>query len=154
MLAACRRAFTEADLFIATAAVGDYAAPNPSPQKMKKSKQGLRLEMRPTVDILKTLAQAKHNGQIVVGFAAETQDLVKNAAAKLRQKKLDLMVANDVSQDGIGFGSEENQATLLFPKKAPQKLPKMSKLQLANKILDELESYCRASVMTGKSTGL
>src|SRR5262249_3579429 len=90
MLAACQRAFAEVALFTATAAVGDSAPRNPSPQKLKKSGQSLRLEMRPTIDILKSLAQAKHNGQIVVGFAAETRDLVKNASAKLMQKKLDL----------------------------------------------------------------
>lgn len=139
MLRACRNAFARCDVFIASAAVGDYRPANPQDQKIKKGPSTLSLKLKKTPDILKTLGQHKKNGQILVGFAAETGGVVANATKKLKQKALDLMVANDVSRNGLGFGSERNQITLIDKEGNTQTLPPMPKTQIATQILDRIE---------------
>ncbi|HEX5035271.1 MAG TPA: bifunctional phosphopantothenoylcysteine decarboxylase/phosphopantothenate--cysteine ligase CoaBC, partial [bacterium] len=114
MMKACRKAFPASDLFIASAAVGDYAPTLRSAKKLKKSEQGLSLELKPSRDILKSLGSVKKPGQIVVGFAAETDKLKAHALEKLKKKNLDLIVANDVSRGDIGFSNDANQVTLFF----------------------------------------
>ena len=96
------------------------------------------MKLEPTVDILAEVSRRRRNGQIIVGFAAETEHLVENAAAKLRAKRLDLLVANDVSQKGAGFDVDTNIVTLLFPDGRKIALEKMSKLDVANRVLDEV----------------
>ena len=96
------------------------------------------MKLEPTADILAELSRRRRNGQIIVGFAAETEHLLENAAAKLRAKRLDLLVANDVSQEGAGFDVDTNIVTLLFPDGRKKALEKMSKLDVANRVLDEV----------------
>lgn len=139
MLKNCERHFASADLFVASAAVGDYRFPQIAPQKLKKNEKKLKLDLEPNVDILKTLSAQKNGHQLVVGFAAETQDLLKNAEKKLKTKNLDMIIANDISQKEIGFSSEENQVTLLSPQNKVENLPQLAKNRLASLILDRVE---------------
>jgi len=129
MAAACEAEFDACDAFIAAAAVADQRPAKASDQKKKKSAGPENLRLVPNPDILAKLAKRKGR-RVLVGFAAETQDLVKNAAKKLKAKRLDLLVANPVGE-GQGFGSDVNQVTLLRPGAAPQALDLMSKTALA-----------------------
>ena len=129
----------EATIFIAAAAVADYAPVHALDQKMKKSGAEIALKLKRTPDILTEVARARHNGQLVVGFAAETQDLLENAWEKLVSKDLDAIVANDVSTEGAGFDSENNAIAILFRDRPDTvELPLMSKDEAAHRILDEI----------------
>lgn len=113
MLGACEPCFGPCDLFIAVAAVADYRPRDCAPGKRKKSGGPVTLELVPTVDILKTLASRKRPGQVVVGFAAETHEVEIYARRKLAEKRLDWIVANDVSQPGIGMNADDNTVLLI-----------------------------------------
>lgn len=113
MFATCEPLFARCDIFIAVAAVADYRPKTISTKKQKKKPGPLTLELVPTVDILKTLAARRRPDQIVIGFAAETNDVEAYARQKLKEKKLDWIVANDVSLPGIGMNADENQIILL-----------------------------------------
>src|SRR6185503_15692629 len=109
----CEPVFERCDVFIAVAAVADYRPKEPSPQKQKKQPGAVTLELVPTVDVLKTLAATKRVGQIVVGFAAETHDVEVYARRKLLEKRLDWIVANDVSSSSIGMNADDNSVVVL-----------------------------------------
>lgn len=128
-----------ASVVIKAAAVADYRVERPSPTKIKSGgkRDGMSLDLVPNPDILKELAQKK-SGAFLVGFAAETGDLRAHAADKLRAKGVDLLVANDVSQHGIGFEADDNQVTLLDRWGGALELPRMSKIQVAHAILDRV----------------
>lgn len=128
----------EATVFISAAAVSDYRVPNISGTKIKKSAAELELRLERTSDILGEVARNKHAGQVVVGFAAETNDLLANARAKLMAKNLEMIVANDVSRHDSGFDSDANAVTILVRNGEPVTLPLMSKFEVANRILDEV----------------
>jgi len=113
MLQACLPLFESCDVFIAVAAVADYRPQMVAPEKLKKTAGPLCLELVPTVDILRALAERKRPGQVVVGFAAETRDLENRARQKLEKKNLDWIVANDVSRPGVGMNSDDNTVVLL-----------------------------------------
>lgn len=113
MFAATESVFPSCDLFIAVAAVADYRPRRVSPTKTKKTAGEVVLELEPTIDILKTLAARKRPGQLVVGFAAETNDLETYAQRKLVEKNLDWIVANDVSRPEIGMNADAN-AVVVF----------------------------------------
>ncbi len=113
MLAACSPLFPGCDLFIAVAAVADYRPKAVAPRKQKKQAGPLVLELEPTVDILKTLAATRRADQVVVGFAAETDDIEAYARRKLTEKQLDWIAANDVSQPGSGMEADDNTVILL-----------------------------------------
>jgi phosphopantothenoylcysteine decarboxylase / phosphopantothenate---cysteine ligase len=128
-----------ASVVIKAAAVADYRVERPSPTKIKSGgkRDGMSLDLVPNPDILKELAQKK-SGAFLVGFAAETGDLRAHAADKLRAKGVDLLVANDVGQQGIGFEADDNQVTLLDRWGGALDLPRMSKIQVAHAILDRV----------------
>jgi phosphopantothenoylcysteine decarboxylase / phosphopantothenate---cysteine ligase len=129
----------DATIFIAAAAVADYAPERASEQKIKKSGAELELKLRRTPDILTEVARSRRNGQLIVGFAAETQDLLENAWEKLVSKDLDAVIANDVSSEGSGFDSENNAIAILFRDRPDTvELPLMSKDEAAHRILDEI----------------
>jgi len=107
----------------------------PAPRKMKKGPRRLTLELERTADILAGLA-AKKGRRIVVGFAAETDAVVEEAARKLREKRLDLVVANDVTAPGAGFGSDTNVVHLLDGDGLAEALPVLPKEEVAGRILD------------------
>jgi phosphopantothenoylcysteine decarboxylase/phosphopantothenate--cysteine ligase len=127
----------DASVVAMAAAVSDYRPAAVAPRKIKKSEGGVTIELVRTPDILRSLGEAK-GGRFLVGFAAETDALLENARKKLREKKLDLIVANDVSQDGAGFGTETNAATLLDSSGGTVEVPRTSKRQLADKIWDRV----------------
>lgn len=130
--------FRWSTIVVMAAAVADFRAEAPSPRKIKKSTAVRRtLELAPTEDILHTVSQQRTH-QIVVGFAAETDDVLSHATEKLRRKGLDLIVANDVTVEGAGFGSDNNTATLIRRDGDSTHLPLMPKRALADHILDAL----------------
>lgn len=122
---------------IQAAAVADYRPTSPQKQKIKRSIGKLTLELELTPDIVAEIVKKKAS-QTVVGFAAETENLVANARKKLVEKKLDLIVANDVTQDGAGFDSDTNIVTLVARDHRLTELPKADKFGIANRILDEV----------------
>ena len=129
--------FERADIVIKSAAVSDYSPSEKSEQKIKKSKKQLSIPLRKTRDILKSLGEDKKD-RILVGFAAETENPVSNSRKKLREKNLDLVVANDVTAPRAGFGEDTNIAWLVDGERA-EELPLMSKFELANRILDRIK---------------
>lgn len=128
--------FEQTDLLFMAAAISDYKVQNPANQKMKRENQPeTQLNLVANPDILAELGQRKRPGQLLVGFAAESNDLVQNATEKLRRKNLDAMVANDISRSDIGFESDHNEVTLLFPDASPQVLERASKTLIARRVL-------------------
>ena len=142
MYQACMTAAPDADIIIAAAAVADYRPARYSPGKIKKTADDLHIELVRTRDILAELGQTK-GARVIVGFAAETDDLLANAQAKLASKNLDIIVANSVGGGHSPFGSDENTVALLRPGREPEGLPAMSKLALAHEILDRVASIIR-----------
>lgn len=140
MLDACQAALP-ADLFIASAAVADYRPDTCADQKLKKtpgSDDGMTLTLVRNPDILATLATSAQRPGCCVGFAAETQDVLGYARDKLQRKNLDLIIANDVSQSGIGFNSDDNAVTLIDRQLTSTSLPQASKQKLARDIISRL----------------
>lgn len=123
------------DIIVMAAAVADYRPKHPVDRKLKKQPGDLVLELERTEDVLATLGESKRPGQILVGFAAETDDLVANAEAKMRRKHLDWIVANDVSRADRGFGAEDNAVLLLAPGREPIELELAAKSEIARKII-------------------
>lgn len=137
MLNAVKDIFPAVDVVIKAAAVADFRPSRVASGKIKKGMANLLLELERTPDILEYLGQHKAN-QILVGFAAETEELLANAAEKLTRKNLDLIVANDLTEEGAGFEVDTNVATILYPGGAAVKLPCMTKKELAGMILDRV----------------
>ncbi|HPD60417.1 MAG TPA: bifunctional phosphopantothenoylcysteine decarboxylase/phosphopantothenate--cysteine ligase CoaBC [Thermodesulfobacteriota bacterium] len=125
------------DTVIMAAAVADYRPAEFSPQKIKKEKNNLPIALVKNPDILAEMGQKKGSA-FLVGFAAETEDLLANAQQKLQAKNVDLIIANDVTQPGAGFETDTNIVTLLCRNGKPEKLSQMSKEFLAHKILDKI----------------
>jgi phosphopantothenoylcysteine decarboxylase / phosphopantothenate---cysteine ligase len=129
--------FPECTAVMMAAAVADYRAVEFSAKKLKREKGPLEIHLEPNPDILKELGQKK-NGRLLVGFAAETEALTANARKKLREKNLDMIVANDVTQEGSGFDGDTNIATIMDRSGASHSLPLMTKDELADRIYDHL----------------
>lgn len=127
----------EHDVIIGAAAVADYRPKERSQAKIKKKDGPLVIEMVRNPDILLEVGQRKRADQVLVGFAAETNDVLENARGKLQRKKADLFVANDVSAEGAGFGVETNIVTLIDREREID-LPKMSKRDVADRVLDRV----------------
>ena len=136
----------QTDILLMAAAVADYRPARVAEQKIKKGPGGLTLELERTEDILAAVAQARSQGRpgLVVGFAAETEDLLANAQDKLRRKKLDLIVANDVSAADSGFGVDTNRVTLIGADGQVEELPLMTKFEVAEQILRRVAALWRA----------
>ncbi len=117
------------------AAVTDYRPVTVAAQKIKRSEGLLELRLEPNPDILEALGQ-KRDGKVLIGFAAETEDLAANAEKKLRKKNLDMIVANNVAESGSGFDGDTNIATIIDRTGARRSLPLMSKDELADRIFD------------------
>lgn len=122
------------DVIIKAAAVADYRPVQAAEHKMKKSAEQITLTLEKTPDILAEVGQRK-TSQFVIGFAAETEQLASNAMKKLQKKQCDLLVANDVSIEGIGFGSDANAVTIFDTAGQVEQLPEQSKAQIASRIL-------------------
>jgi phosphopantothenoylcysteine decarboxylase / phosphopantothenate---cysteine ligase len=125
----------QSTIVIKTAAVSDYRAKSISGQKIKR-KGAMSLELEPTTDILKEISQRKQS-QIIVGFAAETENVLENARQKLAAKQLDAIVVNDVSREGIGFDSDRNQVIILTRDEIVE-VPETTKWEVAQRVLDQV----------------
>jgi phosphopantothenoylcysteine decarboxylase/phosphopantothenate--cysteine ligase len=134
-------AFEQADILIMAAAVADYRPAKPSGRKVKKAANRLNLELVKTTDILAELGKRK-GSKIHVGFALETDAPETNARKKLADKNLDLVVLNNPFDEGAAFGGDTNVVTLLSKSEEPVKLPRMSKRDVANHILDRVVALC------------
>lgn len=142
MFEVVKELFPACDIFIATAAVADYRPQVVLPYKHKRKKTSWTLRLVPNPDILGTVAQQKGE-RIVVGFAAETDKLLENARAKLRQKNLDLIALNDVLDPQSGFEVDTNRLTLVFADGRVQPLPLMSKRECAERLMDAIETLLK-----------
>lgn len=141
-----------ADLVFMAAAVADYAPADPSDSKRKKGEADLTLHLRRTPDILRTLGEHKRSGQVLVGFALETDDGMDNARRKLEEKHLDWIVLNNPSEPGAGFGTDTNRVTLLGADGSVESLPMQSKRAVAEAILNRVIAARRNAAPTGAST--
>lgn len=137
MQQAVRKHLGESSVVIKAAAVVDYRPARAQSQKIKRGKSHLTLELTPTADLLEEIT-AQNGNRLVVGFAAETDNVVANARAKLKAKRLDAVVANDVTLEGAGFDEETNIVTILTRDGQEIPLPKMSKRAVAQRVLDEV----------------
>jgi phosphopantothenoylcysteine decarboxylase/phosphopantothenate--cysteine ligase len=135
MHSAVMRLLPESTVVIKTAAVADYRPKTMSGQKIKRTGP-MTLELEPTTDILAELARHK-SAQIIVGFAAETENVLENARKKLASKSLDAIVVNDVSREGVGFDSDRNAVTIISHE-AVVEVPETSKWEVAQRVLDQV----------------
>jgi phosphopantothenoylcysteine decarboxylase/phosphopantothenate--cysteine ligase len=134
MFQAVKKAIPRADALIMAAAVADYRPKSTAKEKIKKKGAGLTLELERTPDILSEV----EGDFIRVGFAAESENLVENATQKLQQKKLDLIVANDITAKDSGFGADNERATIIAKGGKIESLPLLSKREVAERVLDKL----------------
>jgi phosphopantothenoylcysteine decarboxylase / phosphopantothenate---cysteine ligase len=125
----------EATMVIMTAAVADYRAKDVAAQKLKRTGP-MNLELEPTVDILTEIAHQRKS-QIIIGFAAETQNVLENARKKLTAKSLDAIVVNDVSHEGVGFDSDRNAVTIITQQEVVE-VPETTKWEVAQRVLDQV----------------
>lgn len=145
MLDACLAVYSDTDIVIKAAAVADFKPRSVADQKIKKvhPEDGMTIVMDQNPDILKTLGSMKKQ-QFLVGFAAETQNLLENAANKVRKKNLDMIVANDVSLKGAGFNTDTNIVKFLYPDGTVEALEILSKDEVASILLDRVMAKRRS----------
>lgn len=140
MLAAVESHAPSADAVVMTAAVADFRPAHSASHKIKKEGGMAPIEMEPTVDILAQLGRTKPAGQVLVGFAAETENLLDNARGKMERKNLDIVVANDVSQPGVGFNHDTNAVSILSRDGRIAEVPLADKHTIATAVLDSVVS--------------
>jgi phosphopantothenoylcysteine decarboxylase / phosphopantothenate---cysteine ligase len=145
MRAAVLQLFLQATIVIKTAAVSDYRPKAAAIQKLKRSGP-MSLELEPTSDILAELS-AKKSTQLIIGFAAETENVLENARNKLAKKSLDAIVVNDVSRDGLGFDSDRNAVTILTQDEVLE-VPETTKWEVAQRVLDQIVKLRRRARIT------
>lgn len=145
MFQAVMKNLPETTVFVGAAAVADYRPRNVEEFKIKKSNaEFLNLELEKTPDILANVSNNRHDGLLVVGFAAETNDVVELARSKMEKKNLDLVVANDITKEGAGFNADTNIATILIKDSDQEiELQQMPKREMADRILDEVVKFRR-----------
>jgi phosphopantothenoylcysteine decarboxylase/phosphopantothenate--cysteine ligase len=127
------------DILIMAAAPADFRPAQPATDKIKRATGGQTIALEPTADILATTRDRRKKNATVVGFALETRDLIANAERKLTDKGLDLVVANDATEQGAAFGGDTNKVTFVYPDGARESLALMSKSEVADEILDRIE---------------
>ncbi len=130
----------EKTVLISTAAVADWRPATCATRKLKKDKMDGTLKLVRNPDILKTISKRKTANLRLIGFAAETNDVLSEAARKCAAKKLDLIVANDVTEKGSGFGTDTNRVVLVYPDGRLTRLPLMSKFSVAKRLLKAIEA--------------
>lgn len=143
MFEAVTSCFDGQDIVIKAAAVADYRPAYVADEKMKKKDGELSIPLERTEDILKTLGERKRPGQFLCGFSMETEHMLENSKAKLEKKNLDMIVANNVKQEGAGFGVDTNVVTFIT-KNSVEELPVMSKEDVAEKLLDAIRQNLRS----------
>lgn len=137
MAQAVKDAASEQDIIIKAAAVADYRPRVTADEKLKKKDEELSVELERTEDILTWLGAHRRAGQILCGFSMETEHLLENSRAKLEKKKIDMIVANNLKQEGAGFGTDTNVVTLITKEKT-EEFPMLSKEEVAERLLDRL----------------
>ena len=137
MAQAVKDAASEQDIIIKAAAVADYRPRVTADEKLKKKDEELSVELERTEDILAWLGAHRRAGQILCGFSMETEHLLENSRAKLEKKKVDMIVANNLKQEGAGFGTDTNVVTLITKEKT-EEFPMLSKEEVAERLLDRL----------------
>jgi phosphopantothenoylcysteine decarboxylase / phosphopantothenate---cysteine ligase len=147
MRAAVLRLLPQSTVVIKTAAVADFRPKAAAGHKIKR-KGPMTLELEPTADILAELARQK-KGQIIVGFAAETENALENARKKLASKSLDAIVVNDVSRDGVGFDTDRNAVTIITHDEVVE-VPETSKWEVAQRVLDQVVRLRKRSSVTSR----
>ena len=138
MFEAVKNNFKDCDFIIKAAAVSDYTPVQVFDKKVKKQDGNLTIEFQRTQDILKYVGDNKHEGQKVIGFAAETNNLIEYAKEKIVKKNLDYIVANDISKKDIGFGSDDNEVYIIDRHDNIKKIDKSNKNNIAKAIVDEI----------------
>jgi len=139
MALAVDNCFEDMEIIIKSAAVADYRPREMSSEKIKKKDDGIVIDLEKTSDILLALGKKKGT-RLLVGFAAETENIIANAAGKMKNKNLDMIVANDISRSDVGFGTEDNQVTVILKNGTKEPLPKMGKDEVADALLDRIIS--------------
>ncbi|MGC9382995.1 MAG: bifunctional phosphopantothenoylcysteine decarboxylase/phosphopantothenate--cysteine ligase CoaBC [Kosmotogaceae bacterium] len=132
-----------ADIIVMTAAISDYSPKNPLSYKIKKSEETLLIEMERTRDIISTIKRKKDS--ILVGFCAEDEEIENRAAHKLNHKKLDIVFANDISKEGIGFDSDYNEVLMITKDGTKEKLPRLPKDELSFKVVKLIADYIKSA---------
>ena len=136
--------FDKEDVLIMAAAVSDFRPITTSKQKIKKKNEDITIDLTKNPDILEILGRTKKETQIIIGFSAESENIEKNAAEKLQKKKIDMIIANDITVPDIGFGSDENAVIILTKDGEKETLPRQPKVQIArhlcNKLVDMLHT--------------
>jgi phosphopantothenoylcysteine decarboxylase/phosphopantothenate--cysteine ligase len=135
MAAAVKKESESQDIIIKAAAVADYRPVNAAEEKVKKKDDDLKIDLERTEDILAYLGSHRREGQFLCGFSMETEHMLENSKAKLEKKHIDMIVANNLKQQGAGFGTDTNVVTLIT-KEETRELPLMSKEEVADAILD------------------
>jgi len=151
MRAAVLQLLPESTIVVKTAAVADFRPKVAAVQKIKRKnndKAGMTLELEPTTDILAEVARQK-TSQIVVGFAAETENVLENARKKLASKSLDAIVVNDVSREGVGFDSDRNAVTIISRHDVVE-VPETSKWEVAHRVLDQVVKLRKGIAVSSK----
>jgi len=141
MLAACSKIFMNMDVAIMAAAVADYTVANPTSSKLKRKSDKLTLELNATADIAATLGQQKKQGQVLAGFALETENGHDNAVLKMKKKNLDFIVLNEIGDEGVGFMVDTNRVTILDNQNKQTNFSLKDKADVAKDIVDYLENY-------------
>jgi phosphopantothenoylcysteine decarboxylase/phosphopantothenate--cysteine ligase len=137
MYQACMKEFPSVQAVVKAAAVADYRPKTAAQEKIKKTSENLTLELEKNPDILREMGKLKKE-QVMIGFAAETEDLLKHAQEKLQAKNLDMIVANNVSQPDSGFNADDNQVTFLEANGDAEQLPLLNKKEVARRIVEKL----------------
>lgn len=140
MFEACIASFPGCDGAVMTAAVADFTPAHPEWQKTKRGKENLNIELKPTKDIAAALGAVKKTGQILAGFALETNNELENARLKLERKNLDLIVLNSLNDKGAGFGFDTNKVIILGKDNKTQAFELKSKKEVASDIVNEIIS--------------
>lgn len=137
MYEAVLKEFNKCDYYISAAAIADYTPLKLQKDKIKKQAGNFVLELKRTKDIIEELSKFKTNHQKIIGFSVETKNLIENSLNKLKQKKMDMIVANNPKIDGAGFGGQTNQVELIT-ENSQETLPVLSKLETAHAILNKI----------------
>ena len=145
MAQAVKEAAPEQDIIIKAAAVADYRPGVTADEKLKKKDDEMSIELERTEDILAYLGAHRREGQFLCGFSMETEHMLENSRAKLKKKNIDMIVANNLKQEGAGFGTDTNVVTLLTKDEAIE-LPIMSKEDVADRLLDHIVEYGRKKI--------
>lgn len=147
MAARCEELFPRTDIAVMCAAVADYTVEHPSATKIKREgNEPPRLELVKNPDIARALGEAKKDGQLLIGFALETDNEEHNAELKLRRKNLDMIVMNSLRDKGAGFGTDTNKVTVYTPGAEPQEFPMKSKREVASDLADLIEKKLKGNI--------